>query len=326
MNSSNSNTNNNNNNRMNFLVRSRDHASKQRLPSVEREELKDDALESEALSSIRVCYRTAAASAVIDGITFNWSALRHGRSWEALNGLLGTVWKIGLATSLYRAFTIYQTNLKKQEKDVFLPVYSVCKTMARLWLEATWVLAFGCFVDLVGVFQDKFSYGGSFAIFLLAGWCFKSVSDRETQEFASVHDLEDTAAAARQMGLVTVRNMAYCSGALLARASIIPLSATYQDTWQGLMMQISGLPTPLVTGALLWQLRKSFLAALVAITSRDLQPCVRSDLFRAERSFYTKVAATFKGEATFKVGFFLFQMVVTYMKARKLKIPAPVNF
>jgi hypothetical protein len=159
----------------------------------------------------------------------------------------------------------------------------------------------------------------------VGGLCFHRVSDRETGELATVDDLQGAAAAARQMGLVTARNMAYCTGALLGRASIIPLSALYQTTWRDRTMQILGLPSLVVTGALLWQLRKSFLAALVGATSLDLQPEVKKKLFEAQRSFYSNVAATFKSEAMFKLGFFLVQIAVTNMKARKLVLPAPLN-
>jgi hypothetical protein len=141
------------------------------------------------------------------------------------------------------------------------------------------VIAFGCFVDLVGIFQDEFSWVGFFAILIAGGGCLSRVSDRETEELASVDDLQGSAAGARQMGLVTARNMAYCTGALLVRASIIPLSAFYQTTRLGQIKQILDLPTPVVTGTLLWQLRKSFLAVLVGVTSLDLQPEVKNELF-----------------------------------------------
>jgi hypothetical protein len=292
--------------------------AKQRKPRVASTGSSDEVLESEALSSIRICYQSAAASAFVDGIIFNWSSLRDGRSWETLVpvDLLGTVWKVGIAASLYRMLTFYQIHLKKREEETcFQPIYFICKTMARLWLEATWVLAFACLTDLVGFFQDAFSWVGFFAILIAGGGCLSRVSDRETEELASVDDLQGSAAGARQMGLVTARNMAYCTGALLLRASIIPFSAFYQTTWRGQIKQILDLPTPVVTGALLWQLRKSFLAVLVGFTSHDLQLEVKNELFRAQSSFYSTVASTFKGEAIFKLGFFLVQIA---LKARNL--------
>jgi hypothetical protein len=283
-------------------------------------ESSDDFLGREALSSIRVCCQTAAAAAVIDGITLNWSSLRQGRSWKTLVGLLGTFWKVGIAASLYRVFTIYQKYIKKKEEEtLFQPIYFLCKTMARLWLEASWFLAFGCFVDLVDFFEEDFSWAISFAILIPVGLCFQRVSNLETEELAgSVDESEGAAAAARQMGLVTARNMAYCTSALLVRASIIPLSALYQPTWRDRTRQILGLPSLVVTGALLWQLRKSFLTALLGATSLDLKPEVKKELFEAQISFYSNVAATFESEAIFKLGFFLVQIAVTNVKARKL--------
>ena len=68
----------------------------------------------------------------------------------------------------------------------------------------------------------------------------------------------------------------------------------------------------------MWQLRKSFLAALLGATSLDLKPEVKKELFEAQRSFYSNVAATFKAEAIFKLGFFLVQIALTNAKARKL--------
>jgi hypothetical protein len=314
------------NNRIHFLVHSRYLSGKQRQPRARSIESSDEVLGREALSSIRVCCQTAAAAAVIDGITFNYSSLQQGRNWNTLVGLFGTVWKAGIAVSLYRVFTIYQKTIKKKEAEtLFQPIYYLCKTMARLWLEASWFLTFGSFVDLVGLFQNDFYWGGFFAILISGGLCFQRVFDRETEEIARVDDLEGAAAAARQMGVLTARNMAYCTGALLGRASIIPLSALYQTTWRDRIMQILGLPTPVVTGALLWQLRKTFLAALVGATSLDLEPEVKKQLFEAQRSFYSNVASIFKSEATFKLGFFLVQIAVTYTQARKLVLPAPLN-
>jgi hypothetical protein len=300
---------------MNFLTQNRYLAGKQRQSRVANTGSSDDVFESEAISSIRICYQSAAASVFVDGITFNWFSLRQGRNWETLApvDLLGTVWKVGIAASLYRMLTIYQNQIRKKEEEApFQPIYHICKTMARLWLETTWVLAFGCFVDLVGLFKDEFSWVGSFAILIAGGGLLSRVSYRQrNEELPSVDDLEGSAAAARQMGLVTARNMAYCTGALLLRASIIPLTVFYQTTWQGRIKKIIDLPTPVVTGALLWQLRKSFLAVLVGATSLDLQPGVKNELFKAQRSFYSNVAYTFKSEATFKLGFFLVQIAVT---------------
>jgi hypothetical protein len=191
--------------------------------------------------------------------------------------------------------------------------------MARLWLEATWFLAFGCFVDFIGLFRDEVSCGVSLSIFIAGGLFFQRVSNRETEELTrSVDDLEGAAAVVRQMGLVTARNMAYCTGTLLFRATIIPLSAFYQTTWRDRIRQILGLPSLVVTGALLWQLRKSFLIALFGATSLDLKPEVKKELFEAQISFYSNVAATFEAEAIFKLGFFLVQIAVTKAKARKL--------
>jgi hypothetical protein len=307
----------NSNNRMHFLVHSRHLDGNQRQPRARCVDSSDDVLGKEALSSIRVCCQTAAVAAVIDGITFNWSCLCQRRDWKTLVGFLGTVWKVGIAASLYRVFTIYQKCIKKKEEETLLqPIYYLCKTMARLWLEASWFLTFGCFVDLVGIFQDEFHWRSFFAILIVGGLCFQRVSDRETEELASVDDLEGAAAAARQMGLLTARNMAYCTGALLGRACIIPLSTLYQTTRLGRIKQILDLPTPVVTGALLWQLRKSFLAALVGATSLDLQLEMKKDLFEAQRSFYSNVAFLFKSEAAAKLGFFLVPIAVTYMKAR----------
>jgi hypothetical protein len=308
------------NNRMHFIVHSRYLTGKPRQPHARSIESSDDFLGREALSSIRVCCQTAAAAAVIDGITLNWSSLRQGRSWKTLVDLLGTFWKVGIAVSLYRVFSLYQKYIKKKEEEtLFQPIYFLCKTMARLWLEASWFLAFGCFVDLFGLFQEDFCWVGFFAILIVGGMCLSGVSDRETEELTgSVDDLEGAAAAARQMGLVTSRNMALCTGALLVRASIIPLSAFYQTTWRDRTRQILGLPSLVVTGALLWQLRKSFLTALLGATSLDLKPEVKKKLFEAQTSFYSNVAATFKSEAIFKLGFFLVQIAVTNVKPRNL--------
>jgi hypothetical protein len=308
----------NNNNINNHMQRhNRYLAGKQRQTRVASTGSSNEVLESEAFSSMRICYQSAAASAFVDGITFNWSS----RNWETLVpvDLLGTVWKVGIALSLYRMLPLYQIYIKKiDEETSFQPVYYICKTMARLWLETTWVLAFGCFVDLVGLFRDASSWVEFFAILIAGGGCFSRVADRDTEVVASEDDLQGSAAAAQQMGLVTARNMAYCTGALLVRASIIPLSAFYETTWRGRIEQISNLPTPVVTGALLWQLRKSFLTVLAGVTSLDLQPEAKDELFEAQRSFYSKVASTFKGEAIFKLGFFLAQIVITFTKARKL--------
>jgi hypothetical protein len=308
------------NNRMPFLVHSRYLPKKQIQPHARSIESSDDVLGMEALSSIRVCCQTAAAAAVIDGITLNWSSLYQGRSWKTLVVLLGTLWKVGIAASLYRVFSIYQKYIKKKEEEtLFQPIYFLCKTMARLWLEASWFFAFGCFVDLVELFQEEILWGVPFAILINGGLCFQRVSNRETEELtSSVDDLEGAAAVALQMGLVTARNMAYCTGALLLRATIIPLSALYQTTWRDRIRQILCLPSLVVTGALLWQLRKSFLTALLGATSLDLKPEVKKELFEAQRSFYSNVAATFKAEAIFKLGFFLVQTAVTNVKARKL--------
>jgi hypothetical protein len=309
------------NTRMHFLVHNRCFVGKRRQPRVASTGSSDDVLESEALSSMQRCYQSAAASAFIDGITVNWSSLRQGRNLETslAADLLGTVWKVGLAASLYRVFTIYQKFINKKEEETFFqPLYYICRTMSRLWREATWVLAFGCLADLVGLFQDTSLWVGVFAILIAGGGCFRRVTDRETEVLATVDDLQSSAAAARRMGRVAARNMAYCTGALIVRASIIPLSAFYQTTWRGRIKQILGLPTPVVTGALLWQLRKSFQAALVGATSLGLQPEVKNELFTAQRSFYSKLASTFKSEAIFKLGFFLVQIVTTFMNARKI--------
>jgi hypothetical protein len=310
-----------------FLVHGRYLPRKQRQLHARSIESSDDVLGREALSSIRVCCQTAAAAAVIDGITLNWSSLHQGRSWKTLVGLLGTFWKVGIAASLYRVFTIYQKYIKKKEEEtLFQPIYFLCKTMARLWLEASWFLAFGCFVDLVGLFQEDFTRATFLAILIAGGLCLQRVSYRKTEKLtSSVDDLEGAAAAARQMGLVTARNMAYCTGALLVRASIIPLSALYQTTWRDRIRQLLGLPSLVVTGALLWQLRKSFLTALLGATSLDLKPEVKKELFEAQRSFYSNVSATFKSEAIFKLGFFLVQIAVTNVAARKFVLPAPLN-
>jgi hypothetical protein len=311
---------------MHFFVHSRHLGGNRRQPRARGVDSSDDVLGKEALSSIRVCCQTAAVAAVIDGITFNWSSLYQLRDWKTLVGLLGTVWKVGIAASLYGVFTIYQKCIKKKEEETLLqPIYYLCKTMARLWLEASWFLTFGCFVDLVGIFQDRFYWRSFVAILIVGGLCFQRVFDRQTEELASVDDLEGAAAAARQMGLLTARNQAYCAGALIVRASIIPLSAFYQTTRLGRIKQILDLPSPLVTGALLWQLRKSFLAALVGATSLDLQPEMKKGLFEAQRKFYSNVAFLFKSEATAKLGFFLVQIAVTYMKARKSILPAPLS-
>jgi hypothetical protein len=314
-------------NRKPFLVRGRCLPRKQRQPHARSVESSDDILGKEALSSIRVCCQTAAAAAVIDGITLNWSSLNQGRSWRTLVSLLGTFWKVGIAASLYRVFYIYQKYIRqKEEETLFQPIYFLCKTMARLWLEASTFLAFGSLVDLIGLFQEEFTVGAELATLIAGGLFYQMVSNRETEKLTiSVANLEGAAAAARQMGLVTARNMAYCTGALLVRASIIPLSALYQTTWRDRIRQILGLPSLVVTGALLWQLRKSFLTALLGATSLDLKPEVKKELFEAQIRFYNDLAATFKSEAIFKLGFFLFQIAVTNVTTRKLVLPAPLN-
>jgi hypothetical protein len=300
-----------NNNRTPFHVRGRYLPRKQRQPHARSIESSDDVLGKEALSSIRVCCQTAAAAAVIDGITLNWSSLHQGRSWRTLVSFLGTFWKVGIAASLFRVLSIYQKYIRqKEEETLFQPIYFLCKTMARLWLEASSFLAFGSVVDLIGLFQEEFIVGAILSTLIAGGLFFQMVFNRKTEKLTSVENLEGAAAAARQMGLVTARNMAYCTGALLVRASIIPLSALYQTTRRDRIRQILGLPSLVVTGALLWQLRKSFLTALLGATSLDLKPEVKKELFEAQIRFYSDLAATFKSEAIFKLGFFLFQIAV----------------
>jgi hypothetical protein len=83
------NSNSNSNNHMNPTIRIRYLTGKQRKPRGASTGSSDEVLESEALSSVRICYQSAAASAFVDGITFNWSSLRQGRNWETLVPVVG---------------------------------------------------------------------------------------------------------------------------------------------------------------------------------------------------------------------------------------------
>jgi hypothetical protein len=89
-----------------------------------------------------------------------------------LVGLLATFWKVGIAASLYRVFTIYQKYINKRRRNLFQPIYLLCKTMARLWLEATWFLVFGCFVDFIGL-SGRSLVGVSLLIFIAGGLFFQ---------------------------------------------------------------------------------------------------------------------------------------------------------
>jgi hypothetical protein len=146
--------------------------------------------------------------------------------WMTLVGLLATFWKVGIAASLYRVFTIYQSISNKKKESCFQQsTFFLCKTMARLW--GGYLVP--CFWVLHRYFQDEVSWG-FFAIFL----CRRTFLPEglESRNWGSLPGCRRfrRRCGGSQMGLVTARNMAYCTGTLLFRATIIPLSAFYQ-TW-----------------------------------------------------------------------------------------------
>jgi hypothetical protein len=189
--------------------------------------------------------------------------------------LLATFWKVGIAASLYRCSTskkVYQTKRKKKKL-----CFSQSTFFARPWRVSGLRLP----GSLLWVFCDLFS-GRSLGEFLWLFYCRRTflpegLESRNWGAYQECRRFRRRCGGSPAMGLVTARNMAYCTGTLLSRNYHTAVSFLSNDL-RDRIRQILGLPSLVVTVLCCGSCANRF-NCFVHATSLDLKPEVKKELW-----------------------------------------------
>lgn len=251
-------------------------------------------------SSIESCYKAALFSAGVDVVT-HWISGGRTSRFDRLLELLTVLWKVGFAAGLYQmSAMVFQTFSEEVTlKNLNLLIDSLYKIMAGLWRRTAWIIMLHCTVDMYRLFRDRIPWihQAYIAFIVTASVVFRAISAQETAVFSAKNG-EDSDQVVKMR--ISLRNMALCAAALLIRATTIPFIALSNDKKPAKVLGFLDLPQPIITAGLLWKLRHAQIDGYVAAVTNEMNPEIRSHLFQAQMSFYSKVACTLTTEATVK--------------------------
>jgi len=289
---------------------------------VTKKELQSKQLE--AVASIRSCYRTVLATAVIDIATDGW-ALREATRVQRLLEVLTVAWKIGLTNGLYGiSEAMSKRTVDITPENVGSIVDDLYRIMGRLWRQTAQLITLASMLDLATLFRQRVSLIPQLfaASAVLASFLVQAYSIHQTDEMFMVPSWmrrkmkkcrkSDSITGAEKNGhdaltnqgkvAILARNMALVSAALVMRAVVvIPLLSLGQPNFMALATTLIGIPTPFVTGGLVWKLRTSQLENYGAILANEWKPSLQVHVFEAQRKFYKRVKNTLQTEGVIKL-------------------------
>ena len=222
------------------------------------------------------------------------------------------LWKVGFSWSLYTSTEIY---LQRDKKDESKDLEKIFRTMARTWRAAAWIIVFGATVDFAGLWgYDPPSWlrPGAFITALIGAVTIRWLNSRQVQQaFVLDVQLSHSQAALRNSGMLAVRNMALCIGALLLNAAMTASLAVYHPvSLYSTVSSLLGARTQFLVAMLLYTLRRALLDFVVVRTTEGQTKgsIDNSTLYSAQKEFYSKVGSNFKSEVQGKAAVSVFQV------------------
>jgi hypothetical protein len=273
-----------------LFVASPKHQEKQSSDSFRRED---------AVKAIRSCAIMAFISGLLDAaLTIAPMLVQPSKTQFSVALLPKTLWKFGFAVCLMRLVPRYEslnslyTTTEQDEKLLA----QLVQTMARFWRANAWVLAATTTVDVVSCFSDHrhriIALQALIAVIASSSLVIRVVSARQTTVLSQDH----TESLVRRVGHRYIRNMAFCTAALIGKgcaAAVLLAVSKGQRKLFGLI----GLPTPFVTAGLLWRLRSTVMDAILEATNAaKTDETTFSKLYYAQTKFYRRVESILKRE------------------------------
>ena len=309
-----------------------------------------DKVAEEALQSIKLCFRSCFAasfadllvSIIDDNLWSKWwgaSSLASGAiTWMDWIDLVDSLNVFIFGLGLRRISTLYFTSLQDRERRMSEEsVLDLMSTMAKLWKTCALSLGLVSISMASSLYQQSDTGFGpglpSFVGIAIGSLAFANgiirVNCRSNMKKALAKDeAPEVQNEGREMGYRAYRNQALCAGVFGIMTAIELAKWLANKAQAGIVARIFAIPdilTPATITTLLFTLNKRFLSAFIAATrtgkdgataGNESDEEIYNQLFVAQKGFYSKVGATLKSAAIFRV----LPYVVTPMKPYLAKI------
>ena len=318
-----------------------------------------DTVANEALQSIIACYRACFAASFSDLLVSIIDDNLWSKLWSTSGVIIWTDW-IDLVDSLNvlifglglrRVSKLYFASLQDRERRMSEEsVLDLMRTMARIWGSCALSLGLvslsmasslhhqGAFA--LGMSTSYFT-GTFLSVLAIANGIIRAECRSTINDALAKGDIDnkskETQNEGREMGYRAYRNQALCAGGFGIMSMLELVKWLINKDQAGIVGRIFAIPdilTPASITTLLFALNKSFLPAYIAATRKNgngakegnrVDDTVYNQLFAAQKGFYSKVGATLKSAAIFRVLPYIVTPIIPYLvKVAELVLPSPL--
>ena len=318
-----------------------------------------DRVATEALQSIKQCYRACFAASFSDVLVSIIDDNLWSKWWSTSGTITLTDW-IDLIDStnvlifglgLRRVSKLYFASLQDRERRMSEEsVLDLMRTMARIWGSCALSLglvslSMASSLHHQGAFAQGLStpYFTGIFLFVLAiangiirADCRSTINDALANEDID-NKSKETQSEGRDKGYRAYRNQALCAGVFGIMSMLELIKWLINTNQAGIVGRIFAIPdilTPATITTLLFALNKSFLPAYIVATRKNgngskagkgIDDTVYNRLFAAQKGFYSKVGATLKSAAIFRVLPYIVTPTIPYLvNVAELVLPSPI--
>eukprot|EP00563_Minutocellus_polymorphus_P019099 CAMPEP_0197717450 /NCGR_PEP_ID=MMETSP1434-20131217/1978_1 /TAXON_ID=265543 /ORGANISM="Minutocellus polymorphus, Strain CCMP3303" /LENGTH=382 /DNA_ID=CAMNT_0043301979 /DNA_START=119 /DNA_END=1267 /DNA_ORIENTATION=- len=291
---------------------------------------KSDKIATEALQSIKFCYRACFAafladafvSIIDDKLWAKWFGGGGGITWTDWVDLLDTLNVLIFGLGLRRVSQLYFATLQDRDRRMSEEsVLDLMRTMSKIWRSCALSLGLVSLSMATSLHQQggvALRIGaGSFVVVVLAvlalgNGIIRHYCSTKIKALTVPGDNTSSRSEARELGYRAYRNQALCAGVFAIMSAIEFIKWVANKAEAGIVGRVFAIPdflTPAAITTLLFALNKSFLPAFVvatragvgAVREGDIDDEIYDQLFTAQKDFYTKIGATLESAAIFRV-------------------------
>jgi hypothetical protein len=270
----------------------------------------------EATSSLRSCSRYALASFLVD-LALDSPELMEEEWTDRVLGGLAMIWKASLALGIFQFTKAFISNNQDRLNDARvgnLPalVDTAYRYMSRLWRQTAWVLLIETAAEITSELKGRYLWvprafiGASVAVLLglryLTFQQFQGIGNYAEEKLRNPELPSESSATVRK-ARATFQNMAMCTGTLIARAAVMPVTMALAADRAPvkLLKNLMAFRTRVTIATLLWSMRRATLEGFEAAVRQEAAPSVRIKLYKAQSKFFAQAAETFRDEAVVKL-------------------------
>ena len=315
-----------------------------------------DRVATEALQSIKQCYRACFAasfsdllvSIIDDNLWSKWWSTSGDITWTDWIDLVDSLNVLIFGLGLRRVSKLYFASLQDRERRMSEEsVLDLMRTMARIWGSCALSLGLVSLSMASSLHhQGAFALGMSTSYFtgiflfvlaiangIIRAECRSAINDAGDIDNKS----KETQSEGGEMGYRAYRNQALCAGVFGIMSMLELIKWFINKNQAGIVGRIFAIPdilTPATITTLLFALNKSFLPAYIAATRKNgygakagngINDTVYNQLFAAQKGFYSKVGETLKSAAIFRVLPYVVTPTIPYLaKVAELLLPSPL--